>query len=596
MTKFLGEIVDKLSQIMSNPTIAGYILELLCIIGSQPALYANFTDDNYRRIFHVPLQYITLHNRPDSHAGPAGKESYALTQHVLILAYYQIYIWFLALKLQDRPKHMPYITRHLLLANEHYAQVDEPTEVCFDWLARFTYANAEPKPRMSSLRESVLNPSGSNGDGVVSSKSWVFGNSIITIQALRYSGWLGIECRRPSGLSTFLCKMENVAALGLGEQITGEIVGAVTGAMSREQSSNSEPGTVQVSKLKIVSDRELEDADLVQSSPNEGQTSNEGMPQNTTPSGILSPSGVPGPKEMELDPSYFALQLSPYPDVRRASLRGRLIPNDDLLNRTLRGLDRVPVMDLHTVGILYVGPGQTDEREILGNRAGSPAYTQFLDNLGRLIRLKDQRDLYTGGLDSHYDGDGQYAYAWWDVIGQILYHTATLMPNREGDEQFAFKKLHIGNDYVRIVWNDSGKPYRFDTLATQFQYVNIVVQPHSLGTMAAYTSTEHQDEFFKVLLQRAPGMPEFGMIGEFKIVSARCLPNVIRQVSMLADFFAQIYVHTQHDTVREEYITPWRQRLRQIRMFKSRLPPIPTEEHVDGILGQELARDFSRSY
>ncbi|CAE6534755.1 unnamed protein product [Rhizoctonia solani] len=568
-TKFLGEIVDKLSQIMSNPTIAGYILELLCIIGSIPALYANFTDDNYRRVFHVPLQYINLHNRPDSHAGPAGKESYALTQHVLILAYYQIYIWFLALKLQDRPKHIPYITRHLLLANEHYSQVDEPTEVCFDWLARFAYGNAESKPRMSSLRESVLNPPGSSGEGVVASKSWVFGNSIITIKTLRHSGWLEIECRRPSGLSTFLCKLENVAALGLGEQVTGEIVEAATEAISQVQNeSGSDPPSTEAP---------------ISEKPN-------------IPGGLLNPSSVAPTKEMELDPSYFALQLSPYPDIRRASLRGRLVNNDDLLGRTLRSLDRVPVMDFHKVGIIYVGPGQTHEREILGNRAGSPAYTHFLDHIGRLIRLKDQKDLYTGGLDQHYDSDGKYAYAWWDVIIQMLYHTATLMPNREGDEQFAFKKLHIGNDYVRVVWNDSGKPYRFDTLATQFQYVNIVIEPHSIGTVAAFTSDAHREEFYKVVLQRAPGMPEFGMIGEFKIVSAKCLPDVVRQTSMLADFFAQIYVHTQHDTTREEYITPWRERLRQIRMYKSKLPPIAVEEPGEGILGQEIARDFSRSY
>ncbi|KAF8761300.1 Rap/ran-GAP [Rhizoctonia solani] len=569
-TKFLGEIVDKLSQIMSNPTIAGYILELLCIIGSIPTLYANFTDDNYRRVFHVPLQYITLHNRPDSHAGPAGKESYALTQHVLILAYYQIYIWFLALKLQDRPKHIPYITRHLLLANEHYTQVDEPTEVCFDWLARFAFANAESKPRMSSLRESVLNPPGSSGEGIVASKSWVFGNSIVTIKTLRHSGWLEIECRRPSGLTTFLCKLENVAALGLGEQVTGEIVEAATEAIGQVQDETS-------------------DGQVASKEGHTGEASN-------IPSGLLNPASVAPLKEMELDPSYLALQLSPYPDIRRASLRGRLVPNDDLLGRTLRSLDRVPVMDFHKVGIIYVGPGQTDEREILGNRAGSPAYTHFLDNIGRLIRLKDQRDLYTGGLDQHYDSDGQYAYAWWDVIIQMLYHTATLMPNRDGDDQFAFKKLHIGNDYVRIIWNDSGKPYRFDTLATQFQYVNIVIEPHSVGTVAAFTSDAHREEFYKVVLQRAPGMPEFGMIGEFKIVSAKCLPDVVRQTSMLADFFAQIYVHTQHDTIREEYITPWRARLRQIRMFKSKLPPIAPEEQVEGILGQEVARDFSRSY
>jgi hypothetical protein len=101
---------------------------------------------------------------------------------------------------------------------------------------------------MSSLRESVLNPPGSSGEGVVASKSWVFGNSIITIKTLRHSGWLEIECRRPSGLSTFLCKLENVAALGLGEQVTGEIVDAATEAIGQMQ---NEGGNDQVSRSTI---------------------------------------------------------------------------------------------------------------------------------------------------------------------------------------------------------------------------------------------------------------------------------------------------------------------------------------------------------
>ncbi len=33
------------------------------------------------------------------------------------------------------------------------------------------------------------------------------------------------------------------------------------------------------------------------------------------------------------------------------------------------------------------------------------------------------------------------------------------------------KKAHIRNDSVWIMWNDLGKPYKLDTLLTQFQFV-----------------------------------------------------------------------------------------------------------------------------
>lgn len=47
----------------------------------------------------------------------------------------------------------------------------------------------------------------------------------------------------------------------------------------------------------------------------------------------------------------------------------------------------------------------------------------------------------------------------------VVFHVATLMPNREGDPQFTNKKLHIGNDYVHIVYNDSNQAYALDTLS-----------------------------------------------------------------------------------------------------------------------------------
>lgn len=298
-------------------------------------------------------------------------------------------------------------------------------------------------------------------------------------------------------------------------------------------------------------------------------------------------------KEVTIDPSYFALQLSSYPDTQPSSL-GRIVADTSNLPSFFRSLDRMPVIDTHKVGILYVAPGQTDEREILANTHGSPAYTRFLEGLGRLINLRGQLDVYAGGLDP--DEDGEYAYAWWDDIGQILYHTATLMPSGDEDN-YTNKKRHIGNDWVRIVWNDSGASYRFDTLSTQFQFVNIVVEPHSRGAIAAYSHNRHENEYFKLTVQRAQGMPEFTPIGEYKLISAENLPLLVRQLSLLADWFVQVFQQTKGDTERSEMITNWRARLQHIKRFRSQLGMSAALENVEGgVMAQESVRDFTTAY
>ncbi len=295
---------------------------------------------------------------------------------------------------------------------------------------------------------------------------------------------------------------------------------------------------------------------------------------------------------MSIDPSYFVLQLSSYPDNQPSSA-GRIIVDSSRLPSFFRSIDRMPVIDTHKVGIMYVAPGQSDEREILENTHGSPAYTRFLEGIGRLIDLRGQVDVYAGGLDP--DEDGEYAYAWWDDIGQILYHTATLMPS--GDENsYTNKKRHIGNDYVRIIWNDSGLPYKFDTLSTQFQFVNIVIEPHSRGAIAAFSNNFHENEYFKVTLQRAPGMSEFTPVGDFKLISAENLPLLVRQLSLLTDWFVDVYQHTKNDTSQVEKVTNWRHRLQAIKRFRAQVAVATVPEKLEGILGQESFRDFTTAF
>jgi hypothetical protein len=595
MKRFLPNILTKLSQIMTNASMALHIIDLLAIVGSLPHLYANFTEADFKLVFGVALQYLRLHNRPEA----SPETSWALSQHLRVMSYYIVYLWFLAVKLADRPRHVKYVTRQLLLANAG-DDIDEPAEVCFDWLARYTYASADPRPANSMLDDIVMNPvAHKNSPEALTEKTWMVGNAMVTIRALPRIGWVEVTARRASGLTRILARIENVPMVGPGE--VDPDVFSVPAMLSMDHESLDEgnelfqvclsvPLFVRSCGLRLLP---MSLQEIVRTFyPQKAEESEEAPPPRPDAiTGYVWQRSAPSQrrKEVAIDPSFFALQLSQY--GRNVGQKRSKVIDTSGLPTFFRTLDRMPVIDTHKVGIMYVAPGQTHEREILANDHGSPAYTRFLEGIGRLINLRGQVDVYAGGLDP--DEDGEYAYAWWDDIGQILYHTATLMPNHEHDPHFNYKKRHIGNDLVRIVWNDSGMPYRFDTLATQFQFVNIVIEPHSLGAIAAFSNSLHENEYFRVVVQRAPGMTEFTPIGNFKLISAENLPLLVRQLSLLGDWFASVFQHTQGDTAQVEVMTNWRARLQAIKRFRGQMPPAPEPDDGEGFLLQESSRDFT---
>jgi tuberous sclerosis 2 len=593
MTKYLPRILERLSQIMSNPTMAVHIIDFLAIVGSLPTLYSNFNEDDFRLIFGVALQYLQQHNRPNSHP----TISWALSQHLCIMSYYIVYVWFLAVKLPDRPRHIRYITRQLLLANEGRDDVDEPTEVCFDWLARYTYASADPRPANSMLNDIIMHPAAVSAasEPAIAEKTWILGNSVVTIRALMKRGWVEVISRRASGMSKFLCRAENVPMVSLGDVDPDLLAVCASLTMDRTVDELDGDGSDNIVVEVCLATLLVAPPDILGTLQEVCAIAEQEIevPRPDPITGYVWSRSAPSQrrKEVAVDPSFIALQLSSYPDSRPSTL-GRMVVDSSRLPSFFRSIDLTPVIDTHKIGIMYVAPGQSHEDEILGNTHGSPAYTRFLEGLGRLIDLRGQVDVYAGGLDP--DEDGEYAYAWWDDIGQILYHTATLMPNSE--EGSTNKKRHIGNDFVRIIWNDSGLPYRFDTLSTQFQFVNIVIEPHSRGAIAAFSDNLHENEYFKVTLQRAPGMPDFTPIGEFKLISAAQLPLLVRQLSLLTDWFVMVYQHTVNDTQQLEMITNWRSRLQTIKRFRAQVAVPTVPERVEGIMGQEAFRDFTTSF
>ncbi|KAG0081304.1 Tuberous sclerosis 2-like protein [Linnemannia elongata] len=323
--------------------------------------------------------------------------------------------------------------------------------------------------------------------------------------------------------------------------------------------------------------------------------------------------------ETFVDPSFLFMQLTSYPDVMARDVP-ILLAEDDTTNRALGVLDRTPVVDFHKIGVVYVGKGQSKEGEILGNTHGSSEYTKFLTGLGSLVRLKNAK-IYAGGLDLEMDLDGEYAYSHQDEITQMIFHVATMMPNYPHDVNFDGKKRHIGNDWVTIVFNDSGADYDFGTISGQFNFMTLVVTPVSMASvsfteaasrvsqqqqqqqqhrlasdLAEAVSTEGREGeevvvapttatmgassgpsmvqpfknvWFQVVMLRRPDMPEIGPLATSKIISATELPRFTRQMALHANIYAQVYYQHLQNSV--EYVSNWQERLRQIKRVKDRL-------------------------
>ena len=67
-------------------------------------------------------------------------------------------------------------------------------------------------------------------------------------------------------------------------------------------------------------------------------------------------------------------------------------------------------------------------------------------------------------------------------LASVIFHIATLMPNKESDPNCNIKKRHIGNDYVTIVYNDSGEEYKIGVIKVSF-----TIEPNNIYIRRMYS-------------------------------------------------------------------------------------------------------------
>ena len=197
------------------------------------------------------------------------------------------------------------------------------------------------------------------------------------------------------------------------------------------------------------------------------------------------------------------------------------------IERAIGLMDSYHPRETVKIGVLYVAPGQQNEKEILANDSGSYVFQEFLKTLGEVIQINTHLG-YIGSLDKDGSaGDHTIYYADWQY--EIIYHVVPLMPNDSYDEQQVKKKRHVGNDIVHIVWSDHWRGYRLDTMRTQFSFVIIVIYPLT-------------NRLFKVkVLKKIP--IECGPLQNGMVVPWEVLGNLVRQTAINANQQVRLFKH-----------------------------------------------------
>jgi len=151
----------------------------------------------------------------------------------------------------------------------------------------------------------------------------------------------------------------------------------------------------------------------------------------------------------------------------------------------LRKMEKLCTVTHYKFGLMYAGPGQSQEEDIFNNLMSqtSPAFTEFIEFIGTRVTLKGFTE-YNGGLDTKQNDTGEESifttYGNGPVPLQIMFHVAPMLPFQEEDVQKVERKRHIGNDVCVLIFKESNGPddtVEVDSFVSHFNNVFIVVSP-----------------------------------------------------------------------------------------------------------------------
>ncbi|XP_055957265.1 signal-induced proliferation-associated 1-like protein 1 isoform X1 [Patella vulgata] len=187
------------------------------------------------------------------------------------------------------------------------------------------------------------------------------------------------------------------------------------------------------------------------------------------------------------------------PEVQLSCLR-QATPGAKTSEQLLK-LDEQGLSTTYKIGVMYCKKGQCTEEEMYNNENGSPAFDEFMNLIGQKIRLKGF-DKYRGGLDCKTDSTGTNSYYTTFNNSEIMFHVSTMLPFTSNNIQQLFRKRHIGNDIITIIFQEAGSlPFTPKTVRSQFQHVFIIVR---------VTNPNTENVLYSLAVTRSRDVPPFG--------------------------------------------------------------------------------------
>ncbi|CAH8630466.1 unnamed protein product [Heterobilharzia americana] len=178
------------------------------------------------------------------------------------------------------------------------------------------------------------------------------------------------------------------------------------------------------------------------------------------------------------------------------------VPERSVYEKLLK-LDEMELLNNHKFGVLLCRKNQSTEEEMYSNEYSTPAFEEFLNLLGRKVRLRNYSG-YIGGLDYRNDSTGSETYVTEFRGSNIVFLVSTLLPYEPSKTEQLARKRHIGNSSVTFIFVEEGaKPFQPDTIISGFQKVFIVVK---------HVHLEDNKFAYRVAVCREKNVPPFGPI------------------------------------------------------------------------------------
>ena len=222
LRRSLLAIIQKLSQIITQSHLAIDILEFLAGLVRLPEAYqiAGFDGQDFlRTIFGICISHIhhareqrekedgnslsRLSSTPARLSGFSNRSVTAsdgsqvdevhkdLPEYVFNLAYHVMTIWFLAIDLRERSKHVGWIVKNLTWKDElGNDSMEEQSQVTLDMIHRTAY---------NDLGETKANEHFLDVNGPITKETWLYGMSVITLETVGATGLTQITKRQASG-------------------------------------------------------------------------------------------------------------------------------------------------------------------------------------------------------------------------------------------------------------------------------------------------------------------------------------------------------------------------------------------------------------